>query len=129
MKPFDVVAAGAGAPVCTRDGRNVRILVTDCKSPGNCYPIVALVTNEEGEEGIYSFTAEGKFNATLKEEHAADLMMKSIKITRWINIYHTPDTVGIYHNGGTLYGTKEEARQLGEQCFNYLDTVPVEFEV
>lgn len=128
MKPFDVVAAGAGAPVCTRGGCDVRVLVTDCKSPGNHYPVVALVTNAAGEEIIRAFTAEGKLNAT-HIDYPTDLVMKPVTKVKWINVYHTPDTAGVYHNGGTLYDTKEEARQLGEQCFNYLDTVPVEFEV
>lgn len=128
MKPFNLKEASEGKPVCTRDGRDVRILVTDCKSPGNHYPVVALVTNAAGEEAVISFTKEGRFNTT-DTDYPSDLMMKTTTVTRWINVYHTPDTVGIYHNGGTLYDTKEEARQLGEQCFNYLATVPVEFEV
>lgn len=44
LKPFDLEAAKAGKPVCTRDGRKARIICWDKK--GN-YPIVALIQENE----------------------------------------------------------------------------------
>lgn len=42
MKNFDLAAAKAGAAVCTRDGRNARIIAFDCKGCGR-KPILALI--------------------------------------------------------------------------------------
>lgn len=47
MKPFDLEAAKAGKPVCTRDGRKARIICFDRNWE---YPIVALIECENGEE-------------------------------------------------------------------------------
>lgn len=44
-------------PVQTRDGRKVRILCTDCKSP--LYPVVTLIKCENGSEQIVAHTLEG----------------------------------------------------------------------
>ena len=48
MKPFDIELAKAGYPVCTRDGRPVRILCFDRKSVDG-YSILALV-----DEGVFT---------------------------------------------------------------------------
>lgn len=45
--PFDLEKARAGAPVCTRDGRDVRIICWDKKNW--CRPIVALIASGNGE--------------------------------------------------------------------------------
>lgn len=71
MKPFDLEKAKAGAEVCTRDGRKVRIICTDAK--GN-YPIVALVSSfndkretEEryDEKGVTTYGTENDDNALM----------------------------------------------------------------
>lgn len=40
MKPFDLRAAKAGAPVCTRDGRSARIICTDCRGVNSVLALV-----------------------------------------------------------------------------------------
>lgn len=47
LKPFDLEAAKAGKPVCTRDGRKARIICFDLKNDE--YPIVAAVENDSSE--------------------------------------------------------------------------------
>ncbi|MDO4824258.1 MAG: hypothetical protein Q4A08_08845 [Bacteroidales bacterium] len=74
QKQFDLEAAKAGKPVCTRNGKKVRIVCFDRKSYR--YPILALVQwNDDLEiEEISSFTAAGKYHASGREsEH--DLVM------------------------------------------------------
>lgn len=51
LKEFNIKAAKAGKPVCTRDGRKVRILCYDLK--GAKYPIVAAI-----ETGINIYETE-----------------------------------------------------------------------
>lgn len=50
LKPFDLEAAKAGKPVCTRDGRKARIVCYDRKSEN--YPILALVENNSNEQVV-----------------------------------------------------------------------------
>lgn len=47
LKLFDLEAAKAGRPVCTRDGRKVRIVSFDMKDKR---PIVALIGNKRTEK-------------------------------------------------------------------------------
>lgn len=44
-------------PVQTRDGRAVRILCTDAQGQ---FPVVALVTDQEGKEQVVMYTANGR---------------------------------------------------------------------
>lgn len=71
LKPFDLEAAKAGKPVCTRDGRKARIVCFDVK--GSARPIVALISDEEGDESTFVFYENGRVYA----EHGTDfdLMM------------------------------------------------------
>ena len=56
LKPFDIQKAREGKPVCTRDGRKVRIVCFDRK---RTYPIIALI--EEGEdERVCSYMPNGR---------------------------------------------------------------------
>lgn len=57
MKPFDLEAAKRGAAVCTRDGRNARIICTDCRNRDS---VVALV-NYGTFEKPRSYTARGEY--------------------------------------------------------------------
>jgi len=102
LKPFDLEAAKAGKPVCTRDGRKARIICFDMNSFNN-HIIVALITEKNGTESISSYTSEGKWKETETEN---DLMMLSEKKEGWVNI----------DKGGSgkiavssPYSTKEEA--------------------
>jgi hypothetical protein len=49
MKEFDLELAKAGHPVCTRDGKPVRIVCFDAKGD---YPIVGLEYNTDLEDNI-----------------------------------------------------------------------------
>ena len=81
MKPFDLEAAKAGKPVCTRDGRKARIICFDRNWE---YPIVALIECGNGEEMISSCDKDGKARIY---EAQADLMMLPEKKEGWIIIH------------------------------------------
>lgn len=84
FKPFDLEAAKAGKPVCTRDGRKVRILCYDLK--GAEYPIVALVeAHDYLDESISTYDRNGRFDHD--RENKNDLMMLSWKKEGWIIIH------------------------------------------
>lgn len=71
MKAFDLEAAKRGAAVCTRDGRNARIIAFDCKGCGR-KPILALIDMGDWEQSA-SWTERGKIIEDFKD--ASDLMM------------------------------------------------------
>lgn len=83
LKEFDLEAAKAGKPVCTRDGRKARIICFDANDSNN-QPIIALITEENGFESLYSFTSKGKW---VKEDSVHDLMMLPEKKEGWIVIH------------------------------------------
>ena len=72
MKNFDLEAAKRGAAVCTRDGRNARIIAFDCKGRGS-NPILALIDMGDWEQSA-SWTKRGEIIEDLKG--ASDLMMR-----------------------------------------------------
>lgn len=130
LKPFDLEAAKAGKPVCTRDGRKARIICFDMNSFNN-HIIVALITEENGTESIYSYTNEGKWKETKTEN---DLMMLTEKKEGWINIYNADTT--FYYVDGRVFETKDEAvKEAKEEVEKeqrekneYIDTIRVEWE-
>lgn len=77
LKPFDLEAAKAGKPVCTRDGRKVRIISFDRKFlfKGVSYPIIALVEDTAKEETIYGYNEKGKVLIEDDATYKDDLMM------------------------------------------------------
>jgi hypothetical protein len=78
-------------PVRTRDGRSVRILCTDKK--GN-YPIVGLVTNEDGSETVCSYRLDGVYYSA--GESGCDLVNVPVRVERWLNIYHPSLSHSVY---------------------------------
>ena len=121
LKPFDLEAARKGKPVCTRDGREARIICFDSLSDDDKHPIIALVENKEGYEDIHRFTDNGKRLVT--ENDARDLMMLPEKKEGWVNI----------DKGGSgkitissPYSTKEEAIHNDNETT--IDTIKISWE-
>lgn len=119
LKPFDLEAAKAGKPVCTRDGRKARIICWDKK--GN-YPIVALIQDNENSEHIEYYTENGIFSNGGNEKNR-DLMMLPQKKEGWVNIYKDfEDTVCC------VYSTEKEALEEKETEEDYITTIKIEWE-
>ena len=97
LKPFDIQKAREGKPVCTRDGRSVRILCFDANiMPGN-KNILALIRKNDGSEYVEYYTSNGKFSDS--KDDINDLMMLLEKKSGWIKVKKNVN----------LYDTKEEA--------------------
>ena len=129
LKPFDIQKAREGKPVCTRDGRNVRIICFDAKGD---YPIVALI--ESGNiEGVQQYMIDGHCTKAMSECYG-DLMMLPEKKDGWINIYDA-DTTFRYVDG-RVYETKDEAVQKAKEEIakelrgknEYVDTIKINWE-
>lgn len=125
LKPFDLEAAKAGKPVCTRDGRKARIICFDRKLlfKGISYPIIALVEDTAKEETIYGYNEKGKVIIEDDATYKDDLMMLPQKKEGWINIYKDfEDTVCC------VYPTEKEALEDGEIEKDYITTIKIEWE-
>ena len=112
LKPFNLEKAKQGKPVCTRDGRNVRIVCFDAKCD---LPIIALVTNIGGSESLMRYYSNGNF--TNLNETGCDLMMLPDKKVGWVNVYKSQ-----------MYDTLESAEKGHNRITDYIKTIRVEWE-
>ena len=109
LKPFDLKAAKAGKPVCTRDGRKARIICFDTINEIN-YPIIALIKGC-GYETLCYYNEKGKahFGNTF------DLMMLPEKKEGWI----------LLRKDGCVFDNEEVAKK---NCTNDYCVAKVEWE-
>ena len=135
LKPFDLEAAKAGKPVCTRDGRKVRIISFDRKFlfNGVSYPIIALVEDTAKEETIYGYNEKGKIIIENDTPYKGDLMMLPQKKEGWINIYNHNTISTSKENcyimtGVSVFKTKESAISYKDKDKEYIDTIKIEWE-
>ena len=123
MKEFDIEKAKAGAPVCTRDGRPVRIICFDFQEYGRQeteeqYPIIALVKCDKGERA-YVYRESGKCKIDKNDE----LMMAPVKHEGWVLIDPEP------HCMAHIYDTRDEAEKDAErEMIDYLAIAHIEWE-
>jgi hypothetical protein len=98
LKPFDIQKAKAGKPVCTRDGRSVRILCFDAKRRDE-KNIIALVPSKgyPGFEDLIAYPDNGIYYG--EHENDGNLMMMPEKKEGWAKV----------RKDINLYDTKEEA--------------------
>lgn len=116
MKEFNEEKARAGVPVCTRDGRDARIICFDVNSvDGPGFKIIALVRDKDVDaDEVGSFTNKGRWmdDGTVSDN---DLMMKSATKSGWINLYKEMTHV-----------TKEDAERVASP--GCLATIKVKWE-
>lgn len=137
LKPFDLEAAKAGKPVCTRDGRKARIICFDYKGDSNAYPILALIStiNSRGvpSEIIAKYTEDGRYVKYNNVEYNEDLMILPEKKEGWMNIYNhnrprTSSENCYIMTGVSVFETKEGAISYIDKDKEYIDTVKIEWE-
>ena len=121
LKPFSLEEAKAGKPVCTRDGKPVRIICFDKRSDT---PIIALVDDGEVELNL-NFREDGHFGKG-NDENPCDLMMLTEKKEYWINIYKY-NKYRSFECSSVLYNTKEEAINHADKGETYVATAKVEW--
>ena len=122
MRPFDLELAKQGEPVCTRDGRNARIICFDAKNES--YPIVALI-QDGARECVFNFGLDGRFTHTKEDVDDIDLFMKSTQHTGWINIYNYN---GKIHCDSTVYTSEEVAKSHRNSVVECIGTKPISWE-
>lgn len=127
LKPFDLEAAKAGKPVCTRDGRKARIICFDAKCNK---PIVALIY-DCNKETVLQYLENGRFFVDQIDKY--DLMMLPQKKEGWVNIYNrnrprTSSENCYIMTGVSVFETKEGAISYIDKDKEYIDTVKIEWE-
>ena len=112
LKSFDPEAAKANKPVCTRSGKQVRII---CFNKVGTYPIIALI-REEKIETCHFYSQDGKC-ADCGSQY--DLMMLCEKKKGYVNVY-----------SDMIYTTLEDADNArgNTNNRNYIQTLEVEWE-
>ena len=95
MKPFDLQAAKAGAPLVTRDGRPAKFIA----HVGEAQPSQRLVVLIDG--GVYTKFESGGYSKSPAHVSPNDLFMAPIKRTVWANVYG--------YGGATWYNTEKDA--------------------
>lgn len=117
LKEFDLEAAKAGKPVCTRDGRKARIICFDLNNKN--FPIVAII-NCDTEENAYQYDIDGVCD---EHDNNLNLMMSPEKKEGWVNLcknnYGDTLAVGVFPN-------REEA--VSNCPPSYLCTIKIEWE-
>lgn len=101
LKPFDLEAAKAGKPVCTKDGRKARIICFDTINEIN-YPIIALIEGC-GYETLCYYNEKGKAHLG----NTFDLMMLPEKKEGWAVIFKDD-----------LLRTEKDAQELAEKSIS-----------
>ncbi len=117
LKPFNLEEAKAGKPVCTRDGKPVRIVCFDYKEIN--YSLVGLISYGD-EESVSTFTEDGRWRFDQSLPHANDLFMAPVKHEGWINIYPNGNC------SSTIYSTEEEAKSYASDAA--IATTKIEWE-
>lgn len=124
MKQFNLqeYLANPSRKVITRDGRDVRIVCTDCKDE---FPVVALVYNEEEQkESVECFYENGKYLDI--DKHHLDLYFAPIKREGWINLFKGKN--GAF-SSNFIFETEKRAKEvIGEKHTTYLTTIKIEWE-
>lgn len=123
MKEFNFEAAKAGKPVCTRDGRSVRILCFDRKGYEDM-PIMGLIDNGDRETSA-SWRPDGSITFCIGDSFKdGDLMMATEKREGWVNVYSFDGK----RLADIIYKTKEDAIKNALPSVELIDTIKIEWE-
>lgn len=125
LKPFDLQKAKQGTSICTRDGRNARIIAADLNN--KTYPLAAVIENNGEENEVHNYTSDGL--ATYGTLNDADLMMLIEKKEGWVNVYRDCEGANITKEDN-IYSSKEAAIASAQiiDRDNYVATTIINWE-
>lgn len=123
MKKFDINKARQGAAVCTRKGKEVRILCYDMRHLDRDI-LVVLVKQNSGEEYIRMYNPSGVCVEGGPDE---DLMMAPVKKNVWLNFYKT--ALGNIVSDQITWDNKDDAVKNSTEQTGWLGAYEVEVEI
>ena len=113
MKQFNIDEAKAGKPVCTRDGRDVRLICFDFKTHRRDYPLVALIKDGDMET-LSEYSVDGK---SIMKRSEYDLFMKTVvKLEGYVNVFDFAGKPAVFSQ---VYATEQKAKEIGEKNSRY----------
>lgn len=121
MKELDLNLVNQGHKIQTRDGRPARIICTNAKNSD--FPVVVLITCENGEEVAETCTKDGHININMKSER--DIFMVSTVHKYWINLYRNSN--GCLY-AGDLFDSKEKALKIGQRDNKWVAVKKIKLE-
>ena len=134
MKPFDLQAALNGAPICTEDGDEARI-ISEWRPKHNEQErilLVGIIDNETKDERVWQYTENGTPLSTIL--YAPKLMMATTRHISFINLWrsHKNEKTRL-HTGVWIHSTEEDAIKAAKNCDddnseNYIRTIKIGWE-
>ena len=127
MKPFNLEEAKAGAPVCTRDGKDVVIIDYNYKCAYDEYDgnilLIGKVLQKDGTEEAVAYYQDGRER---KDGHnSRDLFMKTQKFSGFCNVYKSLGRIV----RGSVFENEDAAKKMSELAdFDYVATAKIEWE-
>ena len=125
LKPFDIQKAREGKPVCTRDGKKVRIICFD-KQEG--FPIIALVetkVNDRVSEEIALFDINGRAVSD-DIDSKLDLMMSTEKKEGWVVV--SQNEGGYTFMDNNIFDNEESADRFNPAGVKKIAVIKIEWE-
>lgn len=86
MRPFDLIAARRGEPICTREGNKARLLLDELNNKD--YPLVVAVTQSDGREEVEQYPYDGIFPCIMRPSGNDLMMVKDKEPKRYINAFN-----------------------------------------
>ena len=126
MRQFNLEEAKAGKPVCTRNGREAK-LIYEIKDEKDIYPMIVLVIDPEGY-GTWiprKYALDGRYDLSRATDY--DLFMVDDKKEVCVNIFRSLDKEPKYFTSD-IFTSEEEARKYSKICKNYVSTIRIEWE-
>ena len=114
MKPFDLQAAKAGAPIVTRDGRPAKFIAHVAEAHPN-QRLLVLVGG-----AVCRHFEEGRCMLNPDSESPYDLFMAPVKRTVWVNLYEYGKA--IWHDTEKIAERQAGRNRLGGRAW------PIEIE-
>lgn len=116
LKPFDLEAAKAGAPVIQATGFPARIVCYDFKHRNYSEPrlIVAIEISDTHEEA-FTYSKEGKADPCCSK-YAQDLFMAPVIKTKFVTVSRIGKKIVL---GSKLFDTQEDVDKYGKYLTEY----------
>lgn len=129
MREFNLEEAKKGHPVCTKDGKDVRIICFDAKFGGG-FTIIALVKTAAISEEIISRYNEFGVNVNSSYPQGYNLVMKTFKKSGYVNLHKMIPTSDDLTPMGGIYPTEDDAKANISESFKetYCTTAKIEWE-
>lgn len=112
-------------PIQTKDGREARLLCDDLKDCDQNY-LVAVLSDDEVAEGLYSFRSNG----TRDNTQLAIINVPEEPVKKWVNLFYSKATYKVYVMNDYFFDSEDDALRALQEPANpkkkYIKTIEIE---